>query len=230
MTEASSITDARLYAASADDVARVARVRASGMLDAGCAELDELARRAAQIMGTPIAAVSVLLRDDQHFIATSGPELPSMDRATSFCTHVTADRMLVIGDLGRHPAFAMNPHVHEAGLARTYCGAPITSDDGHVLAVLCTIDPRAREFDEAQLEQFAQLAAEVRALLLPASSEAHRLAVADVLDDLGDPLLAWLEHELPDLAALEAHASMRTGSRRWRVLRRGRQLPVVTAA
>lgn len=127
---------------------------------------DDLTRLAAQVLGMPIALVSLIDRDRQWFKSRVGVEVCSTPRDQAFCDHaIHSDEVMVVEDACLDPRFAANPLVTgELGI-RFYAGAPLIADDGSALGTLCVIDRQPRRLDAAQRDTLALLARQVMAQL-----------------------------------------------------------------
>ena len=139
----------------------------------GSAELDDVARRAAESLSMPVGLVSMVGRNERVFlVGRHGVGLADVARMVSFCAHaITGDGPLVIEDAMADPRFRNNPLVTgEAGMR--YCaGVPLIDREGHRLGALCVIDTVGR----------APLTAAQRARLTDLASTAM-----DVLDRLSN--------------------------------------------
>jgi GAF domain-containing protein len=128
--------------------------------------LHDLVERAAAVLGTPFAAIDVLLDDAQVFLETVGP-LPEWIREAggtplewTFCGPLVLHRAArAVPDLSRDPEFRDNPLVTVEGL-RAYAGAPLISYAGQVLGGLCGLDRRPRHFGLEELSRLRELADE----------------------------------------------------------------------
>ncbi len=124
-----------------------------------------LAELAARLLGTPMAAVSLIDADRQWTKAGVGLQHGDEDpRDIAFCAHAIghdADPW-VVSDAAADPDFADNPLV-VGGRVGFYAGAPVRTADGHKIGTLCVIDPRPRELDDAGRETLRTLAAAVSA-------------------------------------------------------------------
>lgn len=123
-----------------------------------------LAELAASLIGTPIAAISLLDADRQWTKAGVGLVHGDQDpRDISFCAHaINHDEPWVIDDAAAHPDFADNPLV-TGGRVGFYAGAPVRTADGHAVGTLCVIDPAPRKLDDAGRQRLKTLAAAVSA-------------------------------------------------------------------
>jgi GAF domain-containing protein len=81
-------------------------------------------------------------------------------RELAFCAHVVSSgQPVVVPDTLLDNRFAENPLVTSEPRIRAYCGFPVFHDDGSCLGTLCMIDTRPRQFSEATLQRFGDLAA-----------------------------------------------------------------------
>jgi signal transduction histidine kinase len=131
------------------------------------AAFDRIVELAAQLLGTPMAAISLVDRHRQWFKARLGVAASETAREIAFCDHtIRSDDVLVVSDATRDPRFKDNPYVQaEAGI-RFYAAAPLTTADGSRIGALCVFDrvPRA-ECDSATSKVLQHLAAIVVEML-----------------------------------------------------------------
>lgn len=96
---------------------RLATLSAYGILDTDPeAGFDDIAQLAAQICGTPVAAVTFIDEDRQWFKATVGMgDLRETERSAAFCAHAIEDpdNVLVVDDATRDRRFTDNRLVTE---------------------------------------------------------------------------------------------------------------------
>jgi predicted PurR-regulated permease PerM len=148
-----------------DDDERVKALELSGAMKTG-GDFTVLTDKMVRIFEAPIAILSLIDKDTQHFKAQSGlPDELSGEhtspRETSICGHVVAgDEMIVIEDLARDRRFAGNGYVKEKGF-RFYAGAPVHSADGHAIGSLCLIDTHPREFSQRERKMLEEYAADI---------------------------------------------------------------------
>lgn len=121
---------------------------------------ERLVQLATQIMGTPIALVSLVDADRQWFKAKVGLEANETSREIAFCAHaILSDAPLVVEDASSDDRFAENPLVLGDPGIRFYAGAPLISGGGYRLGTLCAIDTQPRHPTEAQIASLQTLAA-----------------------------------------------------------------------
>lgn len=150
----------------ANEAERLAALRRLRLLDSEAdPAYQALAELAARLLGTPMAAVSLIDADRQWTKAGVGLQHGDEDpRDIAFCAHAIghdADPW-VITDAAADPDFADNPLV-TGGRVGFYAGAPVTTAGGHKIGTLCVIDPQPREFGEDERETLRALAAAVSA-------------------------------------------------------------------
>ena len=145
----------------ANDVARVAALRALGILDTPPEpNYDDLTRLAAQICQVPIALISLVDADRQWFKARVGLDPAETPRELSFCAHAIAEPqtdVFVVPDASADPRFAANALVTGAPHIRFYAGTPLVTHDGWALGTLCVIDRVPRQLTPDQLHALTTL-------------------------------------------------------------------------
>ncbi len=108
--------------------------------------LDDLTQFAAKLCAAPIALVTLIEGELQHFAGRQGIELTGTLRSESFCTHALHGGDIVeVPDAQRDNRFADLPIVSGPPFVRFYAGAPLLSSDGTALGTLCVLDPEPRE-------------------------------------------------------------------------------------
>jgi signal transduction histidine kinase/ActR/RegA family two-component response regulator len=127
----------------------------------------DLARLAATICGTPVAAVSLVDAERQWFKAEVGLGCSETHRDCSFCAHaiLQPDCTLIVKDATQDSRFADNPLVTGAVGIRFYAGVPLVDGEGIPLGTLCVIDRAPRELMSAQIEALEALARQTTAQL-----------------------------------------------------------------
>lgn len=143
----------------------VGRVRRTLGLDAaeGDPALDRLARLASRLLDVPVALVSLVDTDAQHFPGQVGlPADSGFARGTplsySFCKTVVATRSVVTTEDARiDPRFDGNLAIRDLGVI-AYAGWPLVTAGGEPLGALCAIDTQPRAWSAADIETLHDLA------------------------------------------------------------------------
>lgn len=142
------------------DSQRVAMIDAFDVLneDVG-ASFDRITRLAAFSLRTPVAFVSILGMDEQHFVSSVGLCIKGTPRSAAVCSIVVErDHMLAVEDLTADARFAGNPLVVGEPWMRSYLGAPLRLKNGITIGALCVMDTVPRVYAQAEQEQLATLA------------------------------------------------------------------------
>ena len=149
------------------DPGRLAALHETKLLDSPVDDgFDRYARLAAEVLGAPVALVSLVDADRQFFKSCLGlPEPWATRRGTplshSFCQHAIARREpLIIPDARRDPALRDNPAIRDLSVV-AYAGVPLMNAAGHALGTLCVIDDRPREWPPHHIALLKDLAAAV---------------------------------------------------------------------
>ncbi len=112
-----------------------------------------------QVIGVPMAAVSLIDSGRQVFRASRGLGMADIPRAGTFCSHTIAQKeAFAVADARLDPRFADNPLVTGSPHIRSYLGVPLTTPDGYNVGSLCAMDDEPRQFDRAQGEIMKTLA------------------------------------------------------------------------
>ncbi len=126
-----------------DEAERQRAVDHSGFLGAGGdPALAAIVREAAELFGTPMAAISIVDHDRQWFPAEVGIGASETSRAASFCAHAMlgGNRVMSVPDTAADGRFEGNPLVLSGPEIKYYAGMPLIGDDGQPLGALCVLD------------------------------------------------------------------------------------------
>ncbi|MFD9495217.1 MULTISPECIES: GAF domain-containing protein [unclassified Streptomyces] len=113
--------------------------------------MDRFARLVTEVLGVPVALVSLIGSDQQFYPGMVGLDDPwASARQTplshSLCRHPADDgRPLVVGDARTDVRTRESLAVLEMGVVG-YAGMPLMDGEGHVLGALCAIDTRPRDW------------------------------------------------------------------------------------
>jgi PAS domain S-box-containing protein len=175
-----------------DDPARLAALRATGLLDQDPGPaFERIARIARDLLAVPVAAVSLIDDRRERVIGQVGVEPPSGAPMEVPIAESQGARVLVEGgallieDLREHPALGAIPGLAPPG-AVAFAAVPIATPDGHHPGVLCVIDRRPRawcERDLATLRDLAEMAAtEIELRAMKRAAQDHAAPAAAVMD------------------------------------------------
>ena len=124
------------------------------------AALDDLCAVAARLLDTPIAALSLVDRNEQLFAGKTGLEADRISRALAFCAHtVMTPAPLIVGHATNDPRFRQNPLVTECPNIRAYLGIPLETTAGLRVGALCAVDQKARVFTDGDIQTLTKLPA-----------------------------------------------------------------------
>lgn len=140
--------------------ARLATLRSYDVLDTEPEfAYDEIVRRAADIFGAPMAAITLVDFDRCWFKARVGVDERQMVRDTSFCNFALHSRgMFVVPDALKDERFRHLPLVAGPAQVRFYVGAPLRAPDEHSLGTLCVLDQKPLSPTHEQLVRLGELA------------------------------------------------------------------------
>jgi GAF domain-containing protein len=151
------------------DPERLAALDGYAILDTPAEQgFDDIVQLTMFVCQTPVALVSFVSHDRQWFKARAGFEPCETGLSSSVCAHALVERdLLIIPDLSIDPRSADNPLVNGPPHIRFYAGAPLRTDDGHVIGSLCAIDgiPRPNGLNSSQASSLRNLAKQVMSQL-----------------------------------------------------------------
>jgi diguanylate cyclase (GGDEF)-like protein/PAS domain S-box-containing protein len=120
---------------------------------------DRITEMATIIFDLPIALVSLIDKDRQWCKSCIGVNRRQRDREPAFCNiPVKTKKTTVIPDATKDERFKNNVLVTDSMNIRFYAGAPLITDDNHVLGTLCVIDTEPRQFSNDQITLLESLA------------------------------------------------------------------------
>lgn len=125
--------------------------------------IQALVDRAADELGLPMAAVSIVLDTAQYFIASHGLEgwigvVQGTPGEWAFCrSAITTRQPFVVEDSGTHTVVRDNPLTTIDGV-RSYLGIPLITSKNRAIGTLCVLGVETRQFSQADLTKLAELA------------------------------------------------------------------------
>ena len=123
------------------------------------AALNVLCDIAARLLETPIAHLSLLVRNEQIFAGRTGLEADRTARAIAFCAHtIMTPEPFIIENAEKDPRFCNNPLVTADPNIRAYLGIPLETAPGLRIGALCAVDRKPRAFTKNDLETLTKLA------------------------------------------------------------------------
>ncbi len=140
---------------------RLASLNDLRMLDFACTSaFEQIAELALQICGTPIALISLIDQDCQWVKARVGSNAFPTQRTLTFCVPAfnTPNEIMEVSDARQDPRFSASPLIASDPSICFYAGAPMVTEDGKALGILCVIDRQARILTEIQRESLKMLA------------------------------------------------------------------------
>ncbi|MXG92165.1 ATP-binding protein [Nocardioides flavescens] len=145
------------------DQRRATAVAAYAAVTRPVRELDDVVELAAQLAGTPHAAVNVFTADRQHQVATYGFTETACRREDAMCSVVLEERRpIAVPDARLDPRLWDKLAVTgERGAVRYWASVPLENADGVVFGTLCVFDEQPREVDPGVLRALGTLAARV---------------------------------------------------------------------
>ena len=175
---------------------------------------DRITRTLTRLFDVPIAYLSLIDDDTQWLKSVQGLDITDSPRSSSLCAHtLLEDEYLVCPDLSKDPRFNDNPFVKDGLELRFYAGFTLKSR-GHNIGTLCMVDTKPREFTEADINTFRDIAtwaqtelhltqlSEVQVQLITELDEAQRQAKRDSLTGF------WNHGTIEDIARRAFHRSL----------------------
>jgi PAS domain S-box-containing protein len=164
-----------------DEVERLEALAEYGLTDTSVdPALQGIVELAARLCDAPVALISMVQSDRQHFIARVGlKHLSDTGRDISICAHaILGEELMEVPDTHLDHRFHDNPLVRSDLQIRFYAGKPLITPDGFRLGTLCVIDRRPRTLSDGQRDGLHSLAALVTSLLEKRLTE-RRLRVSE---------------------------------------------------
>jgi PAS domain S-box-containing protein len=124
--------------------------------------LDDLTRLAAEVCGTPVAAISLIDSDRIWLRSRFGVETPEVSLGSLPCeTTILGDTVYEIPDARHNEDYAPDGILLEGKTYRFYAGAPLTTPGGVNIGALLVLDTQTRLLTSAQSSALAVLSRQV---------------------------------------------------------------------
>ena len=124
---------------------------------------DDIVRLAVMLCDVPAAAVTILDRDAQWFMAEQGLGIASLPRGSTLCERaVLGDGVYEVADIDPNRAGPLRIHGEPPGF---YAGIPLLGPENKVIGTLCVLDTRPRTLTATQREGLTLLARQTHHLL-----------------------------------------------------------------
>lgn len=182
------------------------------------AAYDDVVRRASEICGTHLSAVTLLDDRRQWFKAKRGFATIETPIEDAFCARAIEHphEVMVVPDATRDERFRDNPAVTSAMHLRFYAGAPLVTPDGVPIGTVCVLDKEPRELSDLEGTALKGLASETIALMeasrLRALLDRERVRVEQL--EVSEAYFRHLtEYALDLITILEADGTIRFESR-----------------
>ncbi len=143
-----------------DEARRLAALDNTRLLDTQAEQsFDDLTALAAEMLGVPIALVSLVDERRQWFKSHHGIDATETPRDWAFCAHaILGDELFEVPDAAEDARFRHNPLVTQDPHIRFYAGMPLRLSSGEALGTLCVIDRQPRRLDARQRDVLHRLA------------------------------------------------------------------------
>jgi methyl-accepting chemotaxis protein len=180
------------------DPARLRALKRTGLLDSAReVAFDNLTRLARDLLGVPVALISLVDSDRQWFKSSDGLSEPwASQRQTplshSFCKHVVeSGEPFIVEEARDHRLVSRNLAIDDIGV-EAYLGVPLTLPDGSVIGSLCAIDTKPRTWSRDDQTLLRELARCVMAEIVIRDRSDHARTTQGKLVAWSRPLVAVL--------------------------------------
>lgn len=135
-----------------DEPVRLQTLKGYAILDSESDEnFDRIIRLASQMLGLPIALISLVDEGRQWFLSRVGIDACETGRDVAFCAHaICGDEVFVVRDALDDERFRDNLLVTGPPHIRFYAGAPLSAAEGHNIGTLCVIGTEPRSWSEQE--------------------------------------------------------------------------------
>lgn len=170
-----------------EDDRRLDAIQETGILSGSATEsLDRLSRLAANILGAPVALVSIVESDRQvfpglHGLGGSYGKERQTPLSHSFCQWVVSSaESLAVEDARAHPVLRHSLAIRDLGVI-AYAGVPLSCGSDRPIGSFCAIDDRPHAWTEEELDALRDVAK-----IVEAYASMHQHPALDFSDERGD--------------------------------------------
>lgn len=161
-------------------------------------EFKEVTKLASRLCNMPISFVTLLDRDTNWFVVTSGIDLKKVPIEKSFCQYgINQNDILEIPDTRKDVRLADNPLVTRPPFIRFYAGAPLILANGYHIGALCLFDKKPNRLSSAQRDTLSVLA---KQLVLIIELELSRIELEKNVNEI-----KIKNDRLRDIAQMQSH-------------------------
>lgn len=130
----------------ANEPARLAALRSSGLLDAKGDALQDIVELAAYACDCPIAYAALVDADRVAVLCSIGLDVRELERDGGFCAHtILGHELFAVSDASADPRFARQPLVAAEPGVRFYAGVPLVTAEGFAFGAIAVMDHKPRE-------------------------------------------------------------------------------------
>ncbi len=149
-------------------------------------EMQEIVDFCSEFFDVPMALITVLKEDEQHFFAKTGIQIDTTSREVAFCSHaIMQDDVFEVRNAHEDNRFMENPLVTGDPNIVFYAGKPIVIQEKPI-GTLCLLDQKPRSLSEKETKLLSLLAGKVEYYL---EQKERNIRLLDLMDHYHNELL-----------------------------------------
>lgn len=146
-------------------------------------EMQDIVNFCSEFFDVPMALITVLTKDTQHFFAQKGFDINQTSRDVAFCSHaIMQNDVFEVSDASLDERFAKNPLVTENPHIVFYAGKPIQLQE-KAIGTLCLLDQKPKKLSEKETKLLTLLAGKVEYYLEQRERNIRLLELMDYYHD-----------------------------------------------